>query len=191
MEEMVSVRVTPDSCYWGRVQELYEKAFPAEERVPLEVLYKPWTHGDFRAFLRGDIFCGLAFLLPDDKTCYLFYLAVEEEMRGLGVGSEILRQLKKMYEGKKIVLEMEVLDPDAENYGQRLLRDKFYQKNGLCHTGVIIEQCGVPYELMSTDARYTLSDYRELWLNVSADQGKTGRDAEEFIHEIFGTDLRE
>lgn len=191
MEEMVSERVTPQSRYWEQVKTLYEKAFPAEERVPLEVLYKPWTHGDFRAFFKGREFCGLAFLLPDDKTCYLFYLAVEEEMRGLGVGSEILRHLKNMYEGKKIVLEMEVLDPDAENYGQRLLRDKFYQKNGLCHTGVIIEQCGVPYELMSTDARYTLSDYRELWLNVSADQGKTGRDAEEFIHEIFGTDLRE
>ena len=78
----------------------------------------------------GEVFCGMVCYYISDNTVYLAYLAVESELRGNGYGSKILHMLEEKYPDQQIVLDIEPLDPDAENYHQRVSRLRFYQKNG-------------------------------------------------------------
>ncbi|MDO4461309.1 MAG: GNAT family N-acetyltransferase [Bacteroidia bacterium] len=187
--EITSITVVPGEKNWDLTRDLFVRAFPADEREPLEVLNEPHKQGDFRAFFMEGRFCGLAYMLMDEVNCYLFYLAVEDDMRGGGVGSAILREIRRIYPTHKIVLEMETLDPKAENYEDRLRRDRFYKRNGMKDTSVVIVQCGVPYAILCTDEHYTLSDYREMWVKIAQKQGKRGVEIERFLHDVFGDSL--
>lgn len=186
---LTSTRVAPGEEKWELTHDLFERAFPEEEREPLDQLKNPHLQGDFRAFFLNGEFCGLAYMLMDEINCYLFYLAVEDAMRGKGVGSEILKEIVKLHPRHRIVLEMETLDPKADNYAERQRRDRFYRRNGLKHTSVIIEQCKVPYLILSTDENYGLSDYKEMWEEISRKQGKRGEEIGEYLHHIFGDTL--
>ncbi len=186
---LTSTRVSPGEKNWELTQDLFVRAFPAEEREPLDELKDPHLQGDFRAFFIDGEFCGLAYMLMDEINCYLFYLAIEDAMRGKGIGSEILKEIVKLHPNHRIVLEMETLDPEASNYNDRLRRDRFYRRNGLKHTSVTIEQCKVPYLILSTDENYALSDYKEMWKEISIKQGKRGEEIEDYLHHIFGNTL--
>lgn len=69
----------------------------------------------------GEVFCGMVCYYISDNTVYLAYLAVEPELRGNGYGSRILHMLEEKYPDQQIVLDIEPLDPDAENYHQRVV----------------------------------------------------------------------
>lgn len=186
-----SISVTPGSKGWSLTNNLFVRAFPAEERTPLYNLNNPHLLGDFRAFFLNNAFCGLAYMIMDSLNCYLFYLAVEDDIRNMGVGSSMLSYIRNLYPNHRIVLEMETLDSSAANYQERLRRNRFYTRNGLFHTSVTIEQCGVPYLILSTDKNYSLADYRNMWIDITRRQGKTGQDATNFLHEYFGNTLKE
>ena len=53
-----------------------------------------------------------------------------------------------MYEGKRIILMAETLDPNADNYIQRINRSKFYSKNGFEYQGYTIMEWGVVYDML-------------------------------------------
>lgn len=193
---LTSERVDRSSRMYDRVNALYEAAFPADERAPLDMLVdgKDWN-GDFRAYSVSDEteasprFCGLAFSYVDDRFCYLFYLAVEPSMRKLGIGSAIIGDIVRRYPGHSMILEMEELDPQAENYQERLNRSRFYQSNGLHLTNVHNCQCGVSYHVLCADTSITLDDYRRMWHNIVRIQGYTPEEGRKWLAHIFGPDF--
>ena len=54
------------------------------------------------------------------------YFAINPNQRGGGIGSKVLQLVKKRYQGRRIMLEIET--PDGEEIKAR--REEFYKRNG-------------------------------------------------------------
>jgi ribosomal protein S18 acetylase RimI-like enzyme len=141
---------------------LYERAFPPEERVPPEEHLQELRPGSQATLLaaedEAEKLVGLARYDLYEHAAYLYYLAVDEAVRSLGVGSamyrEILRQLAEGAPGlAAMVFEVERPDhaADAELAERRI---RFYQRlgagllRGIHYVQEIPGQPPVPMHLM-------------------------------------------
>ena len=132
------------------IRELYNRAFPREERAPFGLL-KHWAkkkRADFYAVYERDRFVGMVHILRDAHVAYVFYLAICEDMRGTGCGSAILRFVKQKYRLQKIVLAIEPVDAPCDNLKERVRRKAFYRKNGFKETDFRAAEFGFVYEML-------------------------------------------
>jgi hypothetical protein len=53
-----------------------------------------------------------------------------------------------MHSGKRIVLNIEELDEQSENYQQRVKRKAFYEKNGFNSSGYIVKEPDARHEML-------------------------------------------
>lgn len=134
------------------VKNLYFTAFPAVERLPYFPLFLNTCRSlaDFYAYYDGDTFVGLAYLLQNEEVIYLFFLAVNPQIRSQGYGSAILKDISALAEERPIVLAMEPLDKGADNYEQRLKRVNFYERNGFSITDYNYHEGAEVYQMMAT-----------------------------------------
>ena len=151
-----------------KIRTLYKSSFPRKERFPHAVLQimKHFKLVEALAFYDESQLCGFSYLIVQEKAVFIMYLAVNDELRGKGYGSEILKCIKSKYPGKTIILDIEELNQQAKNYEQRIRRVQFYKKNGFYQTSRYFTMRGVRYEIMCTDASFTENDYNEFWENV-------------------------
>lgn len=154
--------------YAKEVKQLYITAFPKEERAPLFTLYhktkKEQNH--FHAIVDKDEFVGLLYTIEDVGIVYVFFFAIQEEKRGQGYGSKVLTMVKDMYPGRTVTLMIEDTEKkDADNYEQRIRRLKFYERNGFTQLHVHVNEVGVEYELLGTQAGVTQADFLQLMKN--------------------------
>ena len=124
----------PEGRMLTLVRELYERAFPKSEKKPFSLMEKKCTEGSMEiyAIADGEDFLGLAIFILDGRLALLDYLAIDEDRRGGGIGSEMLREVKRLYPDRVLLLEIE--DPDeegADNREERVRRLGFYNRNGL------------------------------------------------------------
>lgn len=147
-----------------KLKDLYLTAFPAEERAPWWLLKRRAAQGraEMLAAMDGDEFAGMAYLVTLDDMAYLFYLAVEENRRGQGTGSQILTALKEQYHGKRLFLAREQLDQSAGNYAQRESRHRFYLANGLTDWDRLIKEGPVTYDVMGIGNVVDPPEYKAL-----------------------------
>lgn len=133
-----------------KIWDLYIRAFPFEERCPFPIIRKKAKEGkgQFFGIFENETFVGLIYNIVYKDLVYIYYLAIEEVMRHKGYGSKILTDVKKMYEGKRIILMAETLDPNASNYQERINRSKFYKKNSFVFQGYTIMEWGVVYDML-------------------------------------------
>lgn len=106
-----------------------------------------------------DTFVGMTIYFVSDKTVYLAYLAIDPNLRGHGYGSKILQMLKDKYEDRQIVLDIEPLNPNADNYRQRVSRLKFYQKNGWRRTHQMLKDQDGQFEALVDNAYFDKKDF--------------------------------
>ncbi len=112
------------------LSNLYEASFPAEEKVDFQTLIEKKDTQTVQPRLFAivlkemDKVVGLASIIDSHDFVFLFYLATCEEVRGKGIGTEILSVIKETY-NKTIVLEVEL----PEN-GIATRRIEFYKRNG-------------------------------------------------------------
>lgn len=146
------------------VKNLYLSAFPAVERAPYFPLVLNSYRGlaDFYAYYDGDTFVGLAYILQNEEVVYLFFLAVNTQIRSLGYGSAILQDIKHLANKRPIILAMEPLDEKAENYEQRLKRVRFYERNGFSITDYYYHEGKEVYQMMATDANIDIQSVETL-----------------------------
>ena len=155
---------TRDFPRLDEIKELYESAFPENERAPFSVLVKKSRREnvDFKAYFDGETLVGMTYSVHQGNLTYLFYLAVPEALRGRGYGSEILQILKTMYPDHRIFLSMEEFRPDAPNYDIRLRRRAFYERNGYPLIGMRVQEGPEIFELAGTSADIRPEEYRKL-----------------------------
>lgn len=123
------------------VKELYLSAFPAYERYPFWLLdFKSRKKNtDFYVVYDDNEYIGLLYLTYYKDLVYVFYLAIDPSQQSKGYGSKILQHLKDIYNDKRLFLNIEKVDPSADNYEQRVKRKRFYEKNGFKNTDFEIE----------------------------------------------------
>jgi GNAT superfamily N-acetyltransferase len=159
------MRLVEAKGYKKEIKKLYRSAFPIEERVPLFFLYLKTKDKNIKlyAIVDNDEFIGLMHTVENDNMVYVFFLAINEKMRGKGYGSKALETIKNMYAGSVVTLAIEdTADLDAENYDERIKRLGFYKKNGFSQLHIRINEIGVVYELLGTSNNVTQAQFLEL-----------------------------
>lgn len=148
-------------------KRLYMTAFPREERHPYFYLHRSLKRkkGELLIAKEKGLFVGFAYLLCYQDLVYLFFFAVDEQIRGQGYGSEILRLIKEQKKGMRIFLAREPLDHCADNALQRIKRWEFYKKNGFEDLPMHIIENNYVFDTMSIGGTVSPADYNALVTN--------------------------
>lgn len=150
-----------------KVHKLYLSAFPKEERIPWPILkLNSRRQGiDLTGWMEGKRFCGFTSSVTVDGLHFLLFFAVDEASRGQGYGSRILTALKQMY--GDVVLNVELLDPDAPNFLQRKRRFAFYERNGFLYTGYHVWEVGGEFAVLATTPELDVPRYKKLFQKLT------------------------
>jgi len=113
--ECISIKRNMPS--FEKVVALQRSAFPPEEQYPidqiLELAEDPNT--EYLSFWTENELCGIMLSCSGKTMAYLFYMAVNPDLRSRGYGAKMLGWLKEHLVGKTIVLNMERVGFDATN----------------------------------------------------------------------------
>lgn len=144
---------------------LYRAAFPRAERKPVLQLLRARQRA--KAELLGifddaNILCGIAILLKNDTHALLDYFAVMPKSRGEGIGSRALALLRDHCGDRRFLLEIEQCDIPCENKEQRLRRRRFYLRNGMQPSGMLVLQNGVRLEVLCCGGDTSFAQYHTL-----------------------------
>ncbi|MGN0633977.1 MAG: GNAT family N-acetyltransferase [Oscillospiraceae bacterium] len=148
----------------AKAKRLYLKAFPIEERAPFFLLSAKAAakNVDFWGIYDGGEWCGFIYIVNYLDLSYVHYFAVEDGVRGKGIGSRTLELLKRRYSGRRFFLAVERLDPEAENFGQRQKRVDFYKRCGFEPLGSTVTEGAVTYDLLGIGGKVTNEEYQSL-----------------------------
>lgn len=135
---------------YKNIKELYKTAFPKNER-PSFLFLKRATRASEGAFwsLMDNGFKGFCSTIIYQDVCYIFFLAINEDTRGKGYGSYMLKEIKTIYKDYKICLSIEPLIKGTTNYDQRVRRKSFYNKNGFKYWGLKSFEPAGAFELLA------------------------------------------
>lgn len=163
--ELVKIKNKNDDM--ENMKKLYLRAFPKEERAPFWLL-KSKSKKDFVDFLAiydESKWVGFAYVIRYEKLAYIFYLAIDDSVRGKGYGTKTLKKLKEKYDGYKIFLALETLDKNADNYEQRVKRHNFYRNAGLKDFPYKLREATMVYSIMGFGEKVEPSEYQNLISN--------------------------
>ena len=167
MLSMKPIGGTPDEL--KKAKALYYRAFPKNERRSFpELVENRFGSTEVFCFYDEETFVGMACLLNTSTISHIIYLAVDESLRGNGYGSKALDLLHQSKPGKKIMVDIEVPDEQAENAEQRRMRKKFYLRAGYEETPVKYEWRQENYEILSIGGQISEAEYDDFWENLHA-----------------------
>lgn len=164
-----SEHITNDDFNLPIIHQLYENAFPHDEKAPFDHLLKQANQANvhFLAYYHLNQFCGFTYLITNQQTVYIFYLAVLEEKRNQGIGGEILEDIKERFFNCTLFLDIEVLNPQTSNYKQRKQRKEFYLKHGFESSSYGYHFYHVDYEVLKYGSHFHITDCHDLFYQFS------------------------
>ncbi len=155
-------RIAPDFPELDRVKALLVRAFPANERVPMDVLLDPQER-EFWAFYDAERFCGFMNLLGYRDIWHIVYFAIEEELRGNGYGTLALRAVRRSHPTARIIADLEMVREGCANNAQRRSRRHFYEQNGYRPTAIRYAWRGEDYEILSSGGDVSEAEFEDFW----------------------------
>ena len=163
---MREVQITAAYANDEQLKHLYEISFPDDEKIPWDDLMRliDEMHLDFTAYYDGEEFVGFTIVYPRPTVNWYWYFAVLPELRGKGLGQQILTQLIKKYAGHTCVLDMEspYQDP-CPNPEQRRRRHEFYLRNGFRDTDIFRKFDDIEMTIMMMGpGTFSLQDWDEI-----------------------------
>ena len=156
---------------WLQVYRLYRQAFPSSERKPfwliLRMTKKKKT--DTWCILSGRRFTGFATTINGDGLVMLDYLAIDQNARNGGIGTQTLRLLQDIYAGQGFFVEIESPFEEGPDQTERIRRKQFYMACGMKPFGVMANVFGVKMELLGRNCMLDYKAYHGFYLeNYSA-----------------------
>ncbi|MCC8137083.1 MAG: GNAT family N-acetyltransferase [Clostridiales bacterium] len=159
---------TADSLDMNYILDLYQRAFPDNERKPFSLIERKASMGEMEILLireeRKRI--GFAIVAYAEHLVLLDYFAIDERWRNQGYGTMALELLEGLYSDRQMFLEIEKADTDTAPDDIRLRRRNFYLRNGLNETGIDAELFGVKMELLSTCRGLTFEECEPLYRSI-------------------------
>lgn len=124
--ELTDIITTDD---YSLLKNLYEEAFPADERRDWSLIISPAKAGCPSLFgiIADGHLAGMLTLWNFDRFSYVEHFVVAPAFRGKGVGSEAMRQLIEKIGNRPLVVEIE---PPTSERPETLLRRDFYSRLG-------------------------------------------------------------
>ena len=164
------------------LRRLYETAFPVQKQIPYDDLIQllDAMDIDYTAYYDDEALVGLTMVLRLPRYNWGWYFAVREDLRGKGIGQEILTAVLDKYRDERpFIMDIESpLQPDAPNPEQRKRRHAFYLRNGMKDTGTSRTWEGLTFTILTnSDEPFTQQDYddivaalRAVWENMPGEQ---------------------
>lgn len=151
------------------VKALYKRVFPKEEQMPWLLLRFLTACGvtEINCYYHEDTLLGFTYSTTTSQLQFILFFAVEDTQRGKGCGSAILEHLKQENENRPMVLNVEPIDPKADNAQQRLRRMEFYRKNGFYETGYEVDEVGGTFWILSTHKTLDVAAYLGAFAKLS------------------------
>jgi len=158
------IPILTDSEHIHAARALYERAFPENERRDFDdMLHDASGICDLATVLNDGRFCGFACTLVCLNIAHIIYFAVEEKLRGKGIGSSILHHLHDRYAPMRVIVDIErcgILYPDN---AQRTARKAFYQRAGYTENPVFYRWQDEDYEVLSFSGGITYQEFCDFW----------------------------
>lgn len=168
-----------------QIHQLYEAAFPASEKKPFSLILEKRASGAVEILAIEDDkkrFRGLIITILYKDMVLIDYFAIDEESRGIGIGSDILKLFIARYAKKRVFLEIESTVSDlVEDYDIKIRRKAFYEKNGFASQEYLVNLFGVEMEIMSFKCEICFDEYQEMLVHV---YGEGVRNKVQFIRNI-------
>ncbi len=167
---MKLIPLTPDSPDVMLAQQLNEEAFPDNERVDLDDFFRSNTDGQLEilAIYADEAFSGFFVMRLFQNIAYMAFFAVIKEKRSLGIGSQVLKDLKEYYPGKQIVVDFESVREEAANKEQRQRRRNFYLRNGFYETGWFQFYSDTEFEIVCSVPMFDKETFEALIADIHA-----------------------
>lgn len=150
---------------WLQVYRLYRQAFPPSERKPFSIIIKMARKQvtDVWQLLSDGRFAGFATTINGDNLVMLDYLAVDQNVRSGGIGTQALRLLLDKYDGQGFFVEIESPFEEGDDQADRLRRRAFYRRCGLEPLAVMAVVFGVKMELLGRDCALDFDGYQAFY----------------------------
>lgn len=135
---MIELRkLTAKSTDFREIHRVYEKVFPANERLPLSFLRMRARAGkaEFYSIYDQQKWVGFFYTIYDRRIAYILFLAIDPEVHSQGYGSTAVTLIKQLYADRIVSLSTERPATEALNNSQRLRRHQFYATNGFVKAG--------------------------------------------------------
>ncbi|MDO6692679.1 GNAT family N-acetyltransferase [Aliiglaciecola sp. 3_MG-2023] len=160
--------ISSGSANYIEVIDLYKEAFPEARKVPKWFLKYTLRNGKvgFSALYAEDKWIGLIYITEYEDIVFIQSIAILESCRSKGFGSQVLESFKNEHLGKRIVLNIEVIDKQANNYQQRVKRKEFYENNGFLPSGFIVKEPGENLEMLIYGSGITKKEIEYMYKNL-------------------------
>ncbi len=156
---LIEKRITKNFDDFNLFWQLYQTAFPEEERLPLAFLFGKNQESDLIACYDETTFCGFYSTVTFGDITHIMFFAIKEELRDRGYGSQVLHLIAERYSGNRIILDIEAEDPKAANNHQRIRRKAFYKRNGYTESEIAYIWRTVPYQILIQNGTITSSEF--------------------------------
>ncbi len=139
-----------DDPLFAESWELYEAAFPAEERRTLacqRVAMAEQGNGVFHCLRleEGGVFAGIVFYWQTPSFIYVEHLAINPTRRGKGLGHKALEYLAS--QGIPLILEIEPVEDEATERRWRFYRSAGFHRLPFFHLQPVYRHGDVPLRL--------------------------------------------
>ncbi len=148
-----------------QIHALYERAFPDYEKKPFWLIRIKNKQGraDMWYLEHEGQFAGLAITMNAKNLVLLDYFAIDDDLRGKGIGSEALKSLQTYYTGRNFFLEIESVYDECDNLEQRQMRKQFYLKNGMTEMKMMVNLFGTDMEVLGHECKLDFMTYASVY----------------------------
>ena len=170
-------RIRPASGPDRWAHDLFRRAFPKEERLPWALIHLLslrrgidlvawWDEPADPAQAASPDPSALTWTVrrPGSRLLYVFYVVVDDAVRGRGLGTRLLAELERRHPGCTIVLDIEPVIAEADNADERRRRLAFYERAGFRDTGyAVLDSMGEYWTLVreAPGSTFRPDDFRD------------------------------
>lgn len=147
------------------------KDFPPDELKPLSSMMDMLSRGiyDCYGLYEEEKLLAYAYLTVLEDFVLVDYLAVVPELRGSGIGTKLLCELKNIIRDKTVIIECENPDfaTDPQDKTTKIRRIDFYKRSGFVLSGVLSRLFDVEYVILTyPECNNSALGYEQLYLQM-------------------------
>lgn len=153
------------------IENLYKLSFPPQERRPFSQILRLQKEGKALPMViyeekTGEP-AGLCFFVLHKNFALWDFLAIDPSKQDRGYGTAVIEAIKKKFPDRLVFGEVEPYDESADNNGDRIRRMRFYLRNGVRATDMIVNLFGVVFQVMYIgDTPIEFDDYFEVYASI-------------------------
>jgi GNAT superfamily N-acetyltransferase len=149
---------------YDRINILFHAEFTGHGKTALRKLIQKSKSRNiaFYSVYDDKIWIGFIYLIFKNDLLLIQYFAIDSNNRSKGYGGEVIKKIKEIYSGYRIILGIEKYEEKAKNNEQRIKRKKFYEKHGFKESGYIVKQYGILNEILIYGDTFLLEEFDPL-----------------------------